>query len=168
MSRLRLSDLAPETANRVVAAAREQGIDLNYRAKQPRTRRIIDPAWWTGDEGGLQKAVNAVLRSMGYWPRDKRSILATRGDSAAMIQRERRGWYLHVSRSIGNPYVLDLLILDGRGRYLEIELKTATGDLSEIQEALVAADNLRVCRSVDEARGAVEEWEQNVEVDRDK
>jgi hypothetical protein len=94
-----------------------------------------------------------MLRGAGYWPRDKTHILGGANYDC------RRGWYIHVARAIGNPYCADLIILDRRGRYLEIELKTSTGPVSDIQKALIASDGIPIARSVEEARRLVEEWE---------
>lgn len=116
-------------------------------------KRVADPNHWQGKEGDMQRAVEAILLAMGYAKRCKNSIMATLGKGG------RKGWQVHISRAIGNPYVMDLLLLDHSGRYLEIELKTATGKPSEIQQALIDGGGLPVCRSLDEVRAVVVEWE---------
>ena len=115
--------------------------------------RVVDPNHWQGTEGDMQRSVEAILLAMGYAKRCKNSIMATLGKGG------RKGWQVHISRAIGNPYVMDLLLLDHTGRYLEIELKTATGKLSEIQQALIDGGGMPVCRSLDEVRAVVREWE---------
>jgi len=155
MPRVTTSDLDPVAAERVRRMAAEQGLIAapapvaNRVAKQ--SKLPANPDWWQGKEGDLQKACNAMLVARGYWKRDKRGILA--GSKPPM------GWQVHVARAIGNPYLLDVLLLGNDGRYFEGELKHATGKASEIQEALMASDGTRIYRSVAELRAAVEDWE---------
>jgi hypothetical protein len=116
-------------------------------------KRVVDPNHWQGKEGDFQRETEAVLTLLGYAKRNKRGILDTLGKGG------RKGWQMHISRAIGNPYVLDVLLFDHAGRCLEIELKTATGKLSDIQQALVDGGGMPVCRSLDEVRAVVAEWE---------
>ncbi len=167
----RLTDLPPASAANVLRLAREQGLlspcprpdapptPRPDRQAPPATplptprRRSAkpppNPGHWHGKESDLQAQVNASLRRHGYAPRDKAHILGPRHGTGS------RGWYIHVPRAIGNPYLLDVLVLANDGRFLELELKTACGQLSPIQSAL----HPTVCRSVDEALAALKKWE---------
>jgi hypothetical protein len=118
-------------------------------------KRVVDPNHWQGKEGDFQREAESLLTLLGYTKRNKRGILDTLGKGG------RNGWQVHIARAIGNPYVLDVLLLDHSGRYLEMELKTATGKLSEIQQALIDGGGLPVCRSLDEVRAVVADWERS-------
>jgi hypothetical protein len=158
MTAPRLSQLPQAAQAAVRARLAAQGIEVG----QPRekvAKRAVDPTWWKGNEGDLQRAVNAMLRGRGYWPRDKGHILQ---DGSG-----RRGWCFHMPRAMGNPFVLDLVLFDRRGRCLEFELKTATGPTSPIQQAIIESDDCKVARSVAEAEAIVTAWEGlNVPSDR--
>jgi len=64
------------------------------------------------------------------------------------------GWFIHMHEAKCNPIILDLLILLPGGRYLEIELKSVTGKLTQEQEALVARGG-KVCRTLEEFIGVM-------------
>ena len=157
MTAPRLSQLPQAAQAAVRARLAAQGIEVG----QPRekvAKRAVDPTWWTGPEegaGGLQQAVNAMLLRRGYWPRKEKHILAP----ASSVGASRKGWQLHWPRNMGNPFVLDVLLFDRRGRYCELELKTAKGQLSPNQQAIIESDGCAVARSVAEAEAIVEAWE---------
>lgn len=113
----------------------------------------IQKEGWQGLEKDLQRAVNRALKTMGYAPRASKTILATEGRGGVA------GWYIHVNRAPGNPILLDVLILHKSGRWMEIELKTATGKPSECQAALLTQSNAALCRSVEAVVKAVQKWE---------
>jgi hypothetical protein len=116
-------------------------------------KRVVDPNHWQGTEPEFQRAAEAMLTCLGYAKRKTKPILQTMGRGG------RNGWQLHIVNSIMNPYTLDFLLKDHKGRCLEFELKTAKGKLTEIQQALVDGGGLPVCRSLDEVRAVVLEWE---------
>lgn len=151
----RLSRLPDAVQARIRAMAREQGITI----EQPAARiPSADPTWWQGTEGDLQKACEAMLRERGYWPRSKRYIMEPPAGEVC------RGWYVHLPRAVGNPYLLDLLIMGAAGGYIEVELKTASGTLSPIQRVLCALPGRCVCRSVEELARIVTLWEGQADV----
>lgn len=141
---MRLSDLDAATQERV----REQ---LGLEKPQPVIRPEDRPGAWNGKEKDFLFFVEKWLTAQGYLKRTKNNILF----SAAPV----RGWQVHVARTIGNPYLLDILLLGNDGRYMEFELKTDTGKLSDIQEALCAAEIRPVYRGMDEVKQCVKTWE---------
>lgn len=98
-------------------------------------------------EDPLQKNVEGWLRLQGYRPRTPYEIM--RGGDCA-------GWYVHLNETLGNPIILDLLILSVEGWYVEIELKSETGKTSEEQEAIIQRGGV-LCRTLDEVKLAMEE-----------
>ncbi|MCE9616457.1 MAG: hypothetical protein K8T26_19460 [Lentisphaerae bacterium] len=117
-------------------------------ARRPAVPTASGPA---EPEAKLQAAAERYLQARGY---------ARRAPKA--IQRHARGrWFIHLTDTERNPILLDLLILDSRrGAYLELELKTATGELTPDQCALVLRGEGKLCRSIDDVRRAVETWEE--------
>jgi hypothetical protein len=98
-----------------------------------------------------QRTVEAYLRNAGYWPRT---------DAYLGQGRPERGWYYHLAKPRGNPYLLDLLAWDYGGHVIEIELKTATGKLRQEQAAILAAGgNVHLCRGAQAAIEVLREWE---------
>lgn len=59
------------------------------------------------------------------------------------------GWFIHMHKAKCNPIILDLLILLPDNRYIEIELKTLTGDPSPEQSTLIKRGG-RLCRTLEE------------------
>jgi hypothetical protein len=124
------------------------------KKRAPRgVKRVVDPNQWQGTEPEFQRATEAMLSVLGYAKRKTKPILQTMGRGGW------RGWQLHIVNSMMNPYMLDFLLLDHKGRRLEFELKTAKGKLTEMQQLLVDGGGLPVCRSLDEVRAVVLEWE---------
>ena len=101
-------------------------------------------------EADLQAEVEAWLAARGYARRTPAEICA----------RATRGrWQVHLIETKRNPILLDLILFDARGRYLEIELKTETGDPTPAQAALLARGEGLMCRSLSEVQAAVTAWE---------
>lgn len=118
-----------------------------------KTREEINAKIDEKDERAIQDKVEGWLTLRGYWPRTPAFL---RG------QVPPRGWFIHLHKAKCNPYLLDLLILDcHKGRYLELELKTKTGKLSDEQMAIMAGGNCKLARAAEEAASIVIEWEHN-------
>lgn len=130
----------------------EKQLAAEQAALPPTTVKPISSDAWQGKEPCLQLHVEKFLHTLGFAKRTRKMILATGGQGGAL------GWQVHVSRAIGNPYLLDILLLGRDGRYLEIELKTAKGRLSDVQSALVAGLGCQVCRSLEDVKRAVQLW----------
>ncbi len=101
-------------------------------------------------ESDFQDAVESMLTDMGYARR-----------TVANIDRGNAGrWQVHLPRTPGNPIVMDVILFDsGRGRYLEIELKTRRGTPTPAQRALCDRGEAVLCRSLAAVAQAVREWE---------
>ena len=153
MARLTLKDLAklaPWARDQVMGKIAELPPDERPAPPRTRTKKAeTDPSHWYGKEKDLQAAVDDYLTSIGFVKRTSKVIQDTAGKGGEL------GWQLHISRAVGNPYLLDVLLLAHDGRWFEFELKTAHGKLSALQEAL-AGD--RVCRSLAEVVTLVESW----------
>lgn len=154
MARLTLKDLdkiAPWAQEQVRKAM--QSVQPSVTSPAPPRKRQpklpANPLHFHGVEKDLQKQVEVYLDTIGFSKRTAKVITTTQGRGGAL------GWQVHISRAIGNPYVLDILLLSHSGRYLELELKTATGTLSDLQRLLT---NGNVCRSLDEVKEAVNRW----------
>ena len=100
------------------------------------------------NEAQLQKSVEAYLIQLGY---EKRTT------SEIQRSKPRSGWQVHLHAAKKNPMLLDLLILGNDGRYLELELKTATGKLSDDQKKLVEHGG-SVAYSAEEAAEIIRRW----------
>lgn len=66
------------------------------------------------------------------------------------------GWFIHLHEAKRNPILLDLLILFNDGRYIEVELKSATGNTTPAQEALVDRGG-KLCRTLAEFISVMQE-----------
>jgi hypothetical protein len=144
-----LHKLAPWAQEQVLAAKAE-----SMKPKRVKKSKVeVNPAHWPkGKEKDFQKAVNEWLESIGFAKRNSKSIATTNGNGGV------NGWQVHVHRAIGNPILLDVLLLRDDGQWLEFELKTALGGLSDAQALLIGADTKRVCRSMDEVKELVGRW----------
>jgi hypothetical protein len=101
----------------------------------------------------MQSRLERLLHLRGYWRR-----------SPAWITEEQppRGWQIHLHKPVGNPLLLDVLLLGSDGRYTEFELKRPNGDWSsEEQRVLCECHGVPVFRSVEDAFAHVLEWEEN-------
>jgi len=139
-----LDNLGPAARKRALAQIGE------LEPKRSKVKGKGNPAHWQGKEPAFQKAVEQWLDAMGYAKRRKRDIIGTRGKGG------RNGWQIHIQRAQGNPLFLDILLLAHDGRWLEIEIKTAKGVVSEIQGLLLG--DKEPCRSLDEVQRVVWEW----------
>lgn len=98
-------------------------------------------------ESVLQCGAEKWLDYVGYWRRTATSIAA--GPPP-------RGWQIHIANAPRNPLVLDLLLLDNCGTWVEIELKGATTRVATHQQQLIEQDSRRfLCRSIEELRSIV-------------
>jgi hypothetical protein len=107
-------------------------------------------------ERELQRWAERYLESMGYLRPDQKRVDAGR-------PRECRGVYYHLPQARGNPFALDLIVLDRTGRWLALELKSATGRVSARQEWLCWAAGGSICRSAGDVQCAVQAWRKAVD-----
>jgi len=112
----------------------------------------VNPNHWQGLEKDFQHQVEHYLDILGFTKRHKKAIISTQGRGG------RRGWIVHIVRAIGNPYLLDVLLLDHAGRFLEFELKTAKGALSDLQALILAGKDHLVCRCMEDVEAIVQGW----------
>lgn len=125
------------------------------RPAHPDVRAALDrvaEAVMAGSEAALQRACEQWLDGQGYWRRTPKSIAAGKPP---------RGWQIHVAQARGNPLLLDLLLLGNDGRFLEVELKTATGRIARHQQQLGKALGVHanLARSLEDFIQAVRVWE---------
>lgn len=146
--KLNIKDLPPAMQEAVRRQAAESGMISTSHAA--RAKHEFKAGEWDGKEKDLQHQVEAWLDLIGFAKRNKKSIVATDGRGG------RNGWQIHVARTIGNPFLLDILLLGADGRWLEIELKNAKGRLSELQALLTTDD--KVCRSLADVQRTVLPW----------
>ena len=136
---MHLYDLSPTVRRRIVAE-----FDAESAARQAER-------YEQGRESAFQRDAEKWLEFRGYWRRTAGNIDAAPPPS---------GWQFHVRNAQGNPLLLDLVLLGNDGRYVEIELKTATGRLAMNQSRLVeSGKNAHVARSLDDLRHIVGQWE---------
>ena len=100
-------------------------------------------------ERDLQEACEAWLVARGYRRR-------TEGMIAAGMPP--RGWFVHLHRAVGNPLLLDLLILGNDGRFLEVELKGPKTAVERHQAKLLGMGG-RLCRDLAGFVAVVSGWE---------
>ncbi len=82
--------------------------------------------------------------------------------STGDIEHAREGakYFVHLNEAKRNPILLDLLIMGADGRYIEIELKTATGRLSVEQSSIILnSDHSVLVRDFESFKTAVTIWE---------
>ena len=99
------------------------------------------------NESDLQAQAEAWLRHRGYLPRAPQHYGTT----------PPRGWYVHLHECRTNPSLPDLLLLRNDGRWLGLELKSATGRLRAGQADLLTPAGL--CRTLPDLTAAVTAWE---------
>jgi len=146
MKKLTIDDLPVEARQKLMA-------QINAENPKPkRSKKLVNPNHWQGKEKEFQYQVESYLELIGFAKRNKKSILSTQGQGGKL------GWQIHISRAIGNPYVLDVILFDHYGRFLEFELKTATGKLSDLQELIVSGRGHLVCRCMDDVIEVVQAW----------
>jgi len=93
-----------------------------------------------GREELLQALCERRLIQRGFWPRIPKYLAAGNPE---------RGWWIHLYSAKSNPYMLDLLVLDLHGFFVEIELKQQKGRISKEQQAILDS-NGRLARSFEE------------------
>jgi hypothetical protein len=120
---------------------------LNLKSSEDVTKKLE-----AKNEAEIQKQVEAYLIQLGYERRTPEDI--GRGMS-------RSGYQIHLYATKRNPILLDLLILSHSGRYLELELKTATGKLRPEQKALIAYGGC-LARSAEEAIEIIRKWHESL------
>lgn len=104
-------------------------------------------------ERDLQWACERWLEMRGY---------ARRTEGRIAQGPPERGYFVHLHQAVGNPLILDLLILGNDGRYLEVELKTETGAVKKFQARLVKDQAAAVLvRDLPAFCGEVLKWEKN-------
>ena len=102
-------------------------------------------------EREFQSACERWLVMRGYWRRTEGRIFEGPPE---------RGYFLHLHQAVGNPLILDLLILGNDGRFLEVELKTETGAVKKFQKRLVKdSESAVLVRDLPAFVGAVLAWE---------
>ncbi len=155
-----IDDLPPEVRQRLRAQIAAETRALPSEKGEP------NPDHWQGKEKDLQQRVNAMLDRFGFAPRSTQSIEATSGKGG------KNGWRIHVCRNMGNPILLDVLLLHHSGQWLEFELKTAKGKLSNNQQLLLQGMPKTfncydmptlVCRSLEEVEELVTAWLNKIE-----
>jgi len=153
VKKLYIDDLPEEARQRVLAQMAAENPAPKPTPKQ--TKRVANPTHWQGKEPDFHRVVEHYLGLIGFAKRNKSSIIGSLGRGGRM------GWQIHISRAIGNPYLLDILLLDHKGRYLELELKTAKGRLTDIQAAILTGKEHLVCRCTEDVEAIVRDWLRN-------
>ena len=111
-------------------------------------------------ERDLQYACERWLELRGYCRRTEGRILKGPPE---------RGYFVHLHKAVGNPLLLDVLILGNDGRYLEVELKTETGRVEPFQQKLVKDQGpAALVRDLAGFCGEVVKWEECLEPPFDK
>lgn len=137
---MRIDDIPPRYRNaileKVAAASR----------RDRRTAESRDPPV-EQRESRFQRDAEKWLDWIGYWRRTATNIAS--GPPP-------RGWQIHLANAPRNPLVLDLLILDNSGEWIEVELKGPTTRVAAHQRQLIEQDSRRfLCRSIDQLRTIV-------------
>ena len=131
-------------------------VEAALQPDKPTEARTVDltPEAQAGYEDGQEAAFQAEAAS---WLSDRGYGRRT---PKAMQRHHGRRWQYHLHDPRGEGVLLDLLLLDSvAGRYIEIELKTATGRVDADQGTLLARGEGTLCRSMDALKAAVLAWE---------
>ena len=147
MKPIPISDLPQEIIDKMSPEDRaDNGLKstAEWEASGEKKRMQIE----TKAEKEIQSQVEAWLIHHGFERRTKDDI--ARGMSES-------GYFIHLYEAKRNPILLDLLILSHTGRYLELELKTATGPVTPEQKCLIAYGG-SLARSAEEAIEIIKEW----------
>tara|TARA_R110002020_G_scaffold18350_2_gene64157 strand:- start:467 stop:895 length:429 start_codon:yes stop_codon:yes gene_type:complete len=117
------------------------------RRDRPTVERTINPPRL---ERLLQRDAEKWLEWAGYWRRTATNIAS--GPPP-------RGWQIHIQNAPRNPLVLDLIILDNSGEWIEVELKGTSTRVARHQRQLIDQHSRRFeCRSIDELRMIISEF----------
>ena len=113
--------------------------------------KTMDQVAEAATESKLQADVEKYLLFAGVARRTKAQISAG---------NPRSGWMIHLHKAQRNPLILDILLLYNDGKWLEIELKTATGRTQQHQNQLIGQDPERrkLCRSVQEVKEVMDSY----------
>lgn len=152
-NKLNINDLPPAMQARVREQAQAEGL-----LKPKPARHKPNEGDWQGKEKDLQKHVEEFLQTIGFEKRTKKAIERTEGKGGKL------GWQIHVARTIGNPYLLDILLLGNDGHWLELELKTATGRLTD-QQALLVSEG-KVCRKLTDVKAEIFDWMARIDIQK--
>lgn len=101
-------------------------------------------------EADLQLEVEQWLEGLGYWRRSASTIAAGRPPV---------GWQIHIIAAQKNPLLLDLLLLNNDGTWLELELKTRpAARVATHQRQLIEQDpaRRRLCFSISDVARAID------------
>lgn len=121
--------------------------------RRARPYRDVQIAETPRSESILQRDAEKYLDWIGYWRRTATNIAA--GPPP-------RGWQIHLANAPRNPLVLDLLIMDNGGGWIEIELKGSGTRVARHQRQLIEQNPRRfLCHSVDELRSIVSQFASN-------
>ena len=90
-------------------------------------------------ERDLQYACERYLTGKGYSRRTEGNILK---------RWPEKGWFVHLHKAIGNPILLDLLILAHDGRWIEIELKGEKTRIEPHQAAIVQKSHAKLVKNM--------------------
>lgn len=152
MPTIRLSELTPDARAELLRQAALQNIKVESPQPAQLAKAGAETGAWEGVEKDLQRAVEDMLNSRGYSKRTTK-ILEAGGQPGC-------GWQIHIRRAVGNPYMLDILLLGKDGRYLEFELKTAKGQPTPLQVTILKSSRHKsVLRSVEAVEQLLNEWE---------
>ena len=124
------SDLPPGPArDRLTARLAAETAAADTRAATQGRAIMADAA-----EAALQRDAEKWLQSRGYWPRSKTFLKKGRPP---------KGWYIHMHRPQGNPYLLDVFAwrLEPPFGSCEIELKVKGGRIEPAQRMILAASH---------------------------
>ena len=105
-------------------------------------------------EKDLQSTVSGWLHLRGYWYRNTTDILN--------IEKAPLGWMIHYpnKRAKGNPFLLDIVLMDHGGHCFEFELKIPGGKWAgDEQRALCQKYGMPVFTDFDAVKAAVVKWE---------
>jgi len=130
---------------------------FNERRKPPEQKAAEKLARTDKADAGLEKILqqNAenFLGLRGYRHRTPDDIMGSDGSE--------RGYVIHLNETKRNPILLDILILGADGRYIEIELKSASGRLSDEQARIIMhSENAFLVNRFELFMEIVKRWEE--------
>ena len=147
-----LLEIYRETKKMDPPAIERENMDERARARKLGANYTPHP----GPESDLQNECEVWLESRGYKRRSPKGIAQDNPNGL---------WFMHFPQAQGNPLVLDLIVFN-RGRYVEIELKTKGGKVSDMQERLLDGKACKICWNRQMFMEEVMQLEERVEQDR--